>query len=91
VDLPWHPAPACPTRTRLYEGGGLVADGFAAGEIPARLAERPKAVLWLDLFDPDQHDLKAVAAEFTLHELAVEDAVHDHQRPKLTGIPDICS
>lgn len=87
VDLPWHPAPACPTRTRLYEGGGLVADGFAAGEIPARLAERPKAVLWLDLLDPDERDLKAVAAEFTLHELAVEDAVHDHQRPKLDRYP----
>jgi magnesium transporter len=40
-------------------------------------------VLWLDLFDPDLGDLEAVAAEFRLHPLAVEDAVHDHQRPKL--------
>jgi magnesium transporter len=87
VDLPWRPAPACPTRTRLYEGSSLVADGFAAGEIPARLAEHPKAVLWLDLFDPNERDLQAVAAEFTLHELAVEDAVHDHQRPKLDRYP----
>ena len=82
-----HPAPVCPTRTRLYEGGALVAEGFPAEEIPARLAEHPKAVLWLDLFDPDERDLQAVAAEFDLHELAVEDAVHDHQRPKLDRYP----
>jgi magnesium transporter len=87
VNLTWHPAPACPTRTRLYADGTLVAEGFPADEIPARLAEQPKAVLWLDLFHPDEGDLQAVAAEFTLHELAVEDAVHDHQRPKLDRYP----
>jgi magnesium transporter len=87
VNIVWHPAPACPTRTRLYEGGDVVAEDFPAGEIATRLAERPKAVLWLDLFDPDEHDLQAVAAEFTLHELAVEDAVHDYQRPKLDRYP----
>jgi len=81
------PGPACPTQTRLYEGGGLIAEGFPADEIPARLADHPKAVLWLDLFDPDERDLQAVAAEFGLHELAVEDAVHDHQRPKLDRYP----
>jgi magnesium transporter len=64
-----------------------VAEGFPAGEIPARLAEHPKAVLWLDLYDPDEHDLQAVAADFALHPLAVEDAVHDHQRPKLDRYP----
>jgi magnesium transporter len=82
-----QPGPACPTHTRLYSGGGLIAEGFPAEEIPARLAEHPKAVLWLDLFDPDERDLHAVAAEFDLHELAVEDAVHDHQRPKLDRYP----
>jgi magnesium transporter len=82
-----QPGPACPTHTRLYSGGGLIAEGFPAAEIPARLAEHPKSVLWLDLFDPDEPDLQAVAAEFDLHELAVEDAVHDHQRPKLDRYP----
>ena len=82
-----HPAPSCPTHTRLYEGGGVVAEGFPAEEIAARLAEHPKAVLWLDLYDPDEDDLRAVAAEFALHPLAVEDAVHDHQRPKLDRYP----
>jgi magnesium transporter len=87
VDITKHPMPSCPTNTRLYEDGGVVAEGFPAEEIPARMTEHPKAVLWLDLYDPDENDLRAVAAEFVLHPLAVEDAVHDHQRPKLDRYP----
>jgi magnesium transporter len=81
------PAPSCPTITRLYEAGQVVAEGFDAHEIGDRLRAHPKAVLWLDLFDPDENDLRVVASEFRLHPLAVEDAVHDHQRPKLDRYP----
>ena len=81
------PAPSCPTQTRLYEAGAVVAEGFDPAEITEKLRSHPKAVLWLDLFDPDEADLKAVAAEFRLHPLAVEDAVHDHQRPKVDHYP----
>jgi magnesium transporter len=87
VDFTTHPAPLCPTHTRLYEAGTVVAEDFGAEEIAAKMQEYPKAVLWLDLYDPDENDLKAVAAEFSLHPLAVEDAVHDHQRPKLDRYP----
>jgi magnesium transporter len=83
VDLTQQPTPSCPTHTRLYEDGKVVAEGFGADEVPGKLDEHPEAVLWLDLFDPDMDDLEAVALEFKLHPLAVEDAVHDHQRPKL--------
>ncbi|HEV8566254.1 MAG TPA: magnesium transporter CorA family protein [Actinoplanes sp.] len=82
-----HPAPLCPTHTRLYEAGTVVAEDFAADEIAAKMQEYPKAVLWLDLYHPDENDLRAVAAEFSLHPLAVEDAVQDHQRPKLDRYP----
>ncbi|MGX6607130.1 magnesium transporter CorA family protein [Micromonosporaceae bacterium Da 78-11] len=81
-------APTCPTNTRLYEGGKVIAEGFGADEVHARMAEHPDAVLWLDLFDPNLADLEAVVAEFHLHPLAVEDAVHDHQRPKLDRYRD---
>jgi magnesium transporter len=87
VDLTKHPVPACPTHTRLYEAGKVVAEGFGAEDIRDQMDEHPKAVLWLDLYDPDEDDLQAVAAEFALHPLAVEDAVHDHQRPKLDRYP----
>jgi magnesium transporter len=65
----------------------VLAEGFPADQIAALLDEHPKAVLWLDLYDPDETDLRAVAEQFTLHPLAVEDAVHDHQRPKLDRYP----
>ena len=38
---------------------------------------------WIGLYEPDDDEIQSVAAEFRLHELAVEDAVHAHQRPKL--------
>jgi len=81
------PVPSCPTQTRLYEAGEVVAEGFAPAEIPEKLRAHPRAVLWLDLFDPDENDLRAIAAGFRLHPLAVEDAVEDHQRPKLDRYP----
>ncbi|MDV3124397.1 magnesium/cobalt transporter CorA [Mycobacterium sp. 21AC1] len=42
-----------------------------------------KAFVWIGLHEPDQFQMQAVADVFGLHELAVEDAVHAHQRPKL--------
>jgi len=80
-------APTCPTRTRLYENGEVVAEDFAADRVPDMLREHPKAVLWLDLFDPEAADLQLVAEEFHLHPLAIEDAVQDHERPKLDRYP----
>ncbi len=79
--------PRCPTSTRLYERGKVIDEGFSVAEIRARLDARPDAVLWLDLDDPELSDLRAIQEEFGLHPLAVEDAVHDHQRPKLDRYP----
>ncbi len=41
------------------------------------------AFVWIGLHEPDEHQMQAVGDVFCLHELAVEDAVHAHQRPKL--------
>ncbi len=41
------------------------------------------AFVWIGLHEPDEHQMQAVAEVFCLHPLAVEDAVHAHQRPKL--------
>ena len=79
--------PRCPTRTRLYRGGSMITEGFPAEEIAERLAARDDAVVWLDLFDPTTADLAILTQEFGLHPLAVEDAVVDHQRPKLDRYP----
>jgi magnesium transporter len=45
--------------------------------------EGKDAFVWIGLHEPDEHQMQAVADVFCLHELAVEDAVHAHQRPKL--------
>jgi magnesium transporter len=39
--------------------------------------------VWLGVVEPSEEEFQAVAAEFGLHELAVEDAVRAHQRPKV--------
>jgi magnesium transporter len=43
---------------------------------------------WIGLFRPAETQLLAVAEEFGLHELAVEDAIVAHQRPKLERYGD---
>jgi magnesium transporter len=75
--------PQCPTRTRAYRGGKVIAEGFPAEKISDFLDEHEDTVVWLDLRDPDAHDLQIVVQEFGLHPLAIEDAITDHQRPKL--------
>ncbi|MFB1297686.1 magnesium/cobalt transporter CorA [Mycobacterium sp. pW049] len=46
-------------------------------------AEGRSAFVWIGLHEPDEHQMQAVADVFCLHPLAVEDAVHAHQRPKI--------
>ena len=72
----------CQARTRLYRGGVLEAEGFPVDDISEHLKD-PTAVIWLDLRDPDREDLAVLQSEFGLHPLAVEDAVQEHERPKL--------
>ena len=40
-------------------------------------------IAWIGLYRPGREEFAAVARQFALHELAVEDAVNAHQRPKL--------
>lgn len=47
------------------------------------------AFVWVGLHDPDQRELEELAGFFGLHPLAVEDAVHAHQRPKLERYDDV--
>jgi magnesium transporter len=71
----------CQARTRLYRNGRLELEGFPVSEISDHLADG--AVVWLDLHSPDREDLAVLRDEFGLHPVAIEDAVADHERPKL--------
>lgn len=44
---------------------------------------RPECFVWVALKDPDAAELAEMQFEFGLHELAVEDSRHGHQRPKI--------
>ena len=46
-------------------------------------SDRPDEFVWIGLFEPTQDEFAQVAREYNLHPLAVEDAVHAHQRPKV--------
>ena len=43
---------------------------------------------WIGLYEPSEEEFESVAGEFDLHELAVEDAVTAHQRPKIERYGD---
>ena len=64
-----------------YENGEKVAD-LPLEDIRGYL-KGPGSFVWVALKDPDERELHLVEEKFNLHELAVEDASHGHQRPKL--------
>ena len=64
-----------------YQDGRKVAD-ISVQEIRASLTQ-PNSFVWVALKDPEPAELLQLQEEFALHELAVEDAQHGHQRPKL--------
>jgi magnesium transporter len=64
-----------------YQDGKKLAD-ITAKEI-RNYVNHPECFVWVALYDPDPEELTAMQAEFGLHDLAVEDARHGHQRPKI--------
>lgn len=66
----------------IYVDGKRVASP-ATLEESTELNDSLKGMAWIGLYKPSAIEFQAVAAEFGLHELAVEDAVQAHQRPKL--------
>lgn len=65
----------------VYEDGKRVAQ-IAPDEISDYLG-RPGSFVWVALKEASADELASMQAEFGLHPLAVEDASHGHQRPKL--------
>jgi magnesium transporter len=64
-----------------YQNGRKLAD-ISIAEISSYIA-RPDCFVWVGLKDPQPPELDAMRNEFGLHQLAVEDAQHGHQRPKI--------
>jgi magnesium transporter len=67
----------------IYEAGQRTASPATISEAAEMLQERDGAMAWIGLFQPSPSQLTSVAETFGLHELALEDAIVAHQRPKL--------
>jgi magnesium transporter len=69
-----------------YAKGRKVADVEIADI--SEVLKQPEVFIWLGLYEPGPELLERVQKEFGLHELAVEDALLAHQRPKLERYGD---
>jgi len=70
----------------VYEAGRRVAD-IPIADISEAVKE-PGRFVWVGLHEPDDEMLAEIQQEFSLHDLAVEDAARAHQRPKLERYGD---
>ncbi len=93
---PAEPAPPTPVEVddsvadcAAYDGGKRRGGRLTVSQ--ARQAARTvrDGFVWLGLVEPTSEQIAAVAGEFELPPLAVEDAVKAHQRPKLERYGDV--
>ena len=67
-------------------------NGRKLSDIPiediSEYVSRPDCFVWVALFEPNDAELDQMKEEFGLHPLAVEDARHGHQRPKIEEYED---
>ncbi|CAN7697536.1 magnesium and cobalt transport protein CorA [Aminobacter aminovorans] len=70
----------------VYFGGRRIAD--IPIEEAGLWAAKEGHVVWIGLLEPDRELLLRVQRQFSLHDLAIEDAEHPHQRPKIEQYGD---
>lgn len=87
-----QPTPHAASQSETPTTPGVVASavyckGRRIADIPVSeagaWAAKPDHFVWIGLWEPDEPLLLEIKQQFNLHELAVEDALHAHQRPKL--------
>jgi magnesium transporter len=85
------PSPPTSSAEPISTEGVVAAGAYVDGRRVANIAiseasswrAKPGHVVWIGLHEPDIALLSAVQKQFDLHELAIEDANHAHQRPKI--------
>ncbi len=92
--LPDGAIPARPFRhsfvdSAIYVGGDRISSPGNLTDTYQQLRETDPAMAWIGLYRPDRVEVASLAHEFDLHELAVEDAILAHQRPKLERYDDL--
>jgi magnesium transporter len=73
----------------VYLDGKRIATPATLSDTLEILRQKRGAMAWIGLYRPAESQLLSLAEEFGLHELAVEDAIVAHQRPKLERYGDV--
>jgi magnesium transporter len=73
---------AARVSARWVQDGVLRCDGLES--VPAN----PTGPVWIDVLEPDEGSLQRVSQRFPMPPLAIEDCLHDPQRPKLDPYHD---
>jgi len=89
---PTEPTSPAPGDSVTAAVDGLVncaayADGRNIGPVEiediSEILRFPGQFVWIGLHEPSESVLRRIQKEFGLHDLALEDAQHGHQRPKI--------
>jgi magnesium transporter len=71
-----------PLTCRLYRNGVVAEKDVDPARI-SDLLEEEGSLVWVDVEDPSDAEMRTLAEELSLHPLAVEDTQHRDQRPKV--------
>jgi magnesium transporter len=72
----------------IYVGGHRLHSPKTLADTFRTYHEQPHSMAWIGLYRPTEEQLLSLAQQFGLHELAIEDAIVAHQRPKLERYGD---
>jgi magnesium transporter len=72
----------------VYEDGRR-RDGATPVHEAMEACREAGAFTWIGLYEPTEEEFDSIRREFELHDLAVEDAIHAHQRPKIEQYGDM--
>ncbi|MFO7193178.1 MULTISPECIES: magnesium and cobalt transport protein CorA [Thermocrispum] len=82
------PLDSCIVDCAVYVDGRRKPGRWTHTDAIAEVRATGEGFVWLGLYEPAEEQMAAIARTFELHELAVEDAVQAHQRPKLDRYED---
>ncbi|WP_372460402.1 magnesium and cobalt transport protein CorA [Actinomycetospora soli] len=89
VGVPHVPMSAFVVDCAIYVDGRRVEGRWNPRDAIAEVRSRGEGFVWIGLHEPDAEQIEDIAEVFGLHPLAVEDAVHAHQRPKIERYDDM--
>jgi magnesium transporter len=81
--VPHVPLAAFVVDCAVYVDGKRLEGRWNHRDAIAEVRRREEGFVWIGLHEPDAEQIQDIAEVFGLHPLAVEDAVHAHQRPKM--------